>query len=138
MVILCNYPDQYRKDSKAAFKWLNENGSIADFNNLNDLLIRLTASLEPAKETRALFNSKNASVFVTAFKAFTESGMEDTAYGKFLEWFVSGGSETEIDGKSWDILDASHSTRDTGTVHGKIGYLVTLIEKYSDRFQKVA
>ena len=138
MVILCNYPDQYRKDSKTAFKWLNENGTISDFDNLNDLLTRLTVSVEATKEIRALFNSKNASVFVAAFKAFTESGMEDTAFGKFLEWFVDGGSETEIDGKSWDMLDASHSTRDTGTVHGKIDYLAALIEKYSDRLKKAA
>ena len=138
MVILCNYPDQYRKDSKAAFKWLNENGTIADFDNLNGLLTRLTVSVETTKEVRALFNSKNTSAFVTAFKAFTESGMEDTAFGKFLEWFVSGGSETEINGKSWNMLDTSHSTRDTGTVHGKIDYLVSLIEKYLDRFQKAA
>lgn len=138
MVILCNYPDQYRKDSKAAFKWLNENGTISDFDNLNDLLTRLTLSVEATKEIRALFNSKNACAFVTAFKAFTESGMEDTAFGKFLEWFVSGGSGTEINGKSWNMLDTSHSTRDTGTVHGKIDYLVALIEAYLERFQKAA
>ena len=138
MVILCNYTDQYRKDSKAAFKWLNENGTIADFNNLNDLLTRLAASAETTKEIRALFNNKNTSVFVAAFKAFTELGMEDTAFGKFLGWFVSGGSETEINGKSWNMLDTSRSTRDTGTVHGKIDYLVALIEKYFDRFQKAA
>ena len=27
-VLLCSYLDQYRKDSKVAFKWLNENGTI--------------------------------------------------------------------------------------------------------------
>ena len=138
MVLLCNYPDQYRKDSKAAFKWLNENGTIADFNDLNDLLTRLTASVETTKEIRSLFNSKNASVFVTAFKTFTESGRKDSEFGKFIEWFMNGGNKTEIDGKTWDMLNTSHSTRDTGTVHGKINYLVALVEMYSDKFQKVA
>ncbi len=138
MVILCNYPDQYRKDSKSAFKWLNENGTIADFDNLNDLLTRLTVSVEATKEIRALFNNKNASVFVAAFKAFTESGMEDTAFGKFLEWFVSGGSGTEINGKSWNMLDTSHSTRDSGVVHGKIEYLETLIKQYFKESRKAA
>ena len=27
MVLLCNYPDQYKKDTKLGFKWLNENGN---------------------------------------------------------------------------------------------------------------
>ena len=94
--------------------------------------------METTKEIRALFNSKNASVFVAALKAFTESGMEDTAYGKFLEWFVNGGSETEIDGKSWDALNTSHSTRDTGTVHGKLDYLMKLIKQYFQGFRKAA
>lgn len=138
MVLLCNYPDQYRKDSKAAFKWLNENGTIADFNDLNDLLTRLTASVETTREIRALFNNKNASIFIAAFKACSESGHEDTVFGKFLEWFISGGSETEIDGKSWDMLNASHSTRDSGTVHGKIAYLVALMEQYFKEIRKVA
>lgn len=94
--------------------------------------------MEATKESRALFNSKNASVFVAAYKDFTESGMEDTVFGKFLAWFVNGGNETEINGKSWNMLNTSHSTRDTGTVHGKIAYLVALMEEYLDKFQKAA
>lgn len=124
MVILCNYPDQFKKDAKLEFKWLNENGTMYDFGSLNDLLTRLTASVETTKEIRALFNNKNASVLVAAFKAFTESGMEDAAFGKFLEWFVNGGSET--------------STRDVGVIHKKIDYLVALIGQYTKENRKAA
>jgi len=138
MVLLCNYPDQYKKDTKLGFKWLNENGTINDFNSLNDLLTRLAASVEETREIRALFSSKNAHIFAAAFKAFTESGHADKEFGKFLEWFVNGGSETEIDGKPWDMLDTSHSTRDANVVHGKIDYLVTLIKRYSQELQKAA
>jgi len=138
MVTLCNYPDQYRKDSKTAFKWLNENASISDFDNLNDLLTRLTTSIEDKKEIRALFNSKHAHIFVAAFKAFTESGYEDAEFGKFLEWFVNGGNETEIDGKTWKELDISHSTRDSGVVHGKLNHLVELIKLYCTEVEKAA
>lgn len=127
MVILCNYPDKYRKDTKMGFKWLNENGTIYDFECLNNLLTRLAASLENAKDIKALFNKKNTYIFVAAFKAFTELGREDREFSDFLSWFVSGGNKTEIDGKSWDVLDMSHSTRDSGIVHGKLDYLVELI-----------
>ena len=75
---------------------------------------------------------------MAAFKVFVESGHEDAEYGKFLEWFVSGGNQMEIDGKSWDTIGADRSTRDVNTVHGKINYLVTLVEQYAKEVRKAA
>lgn len=137
-VLLCNYPDQYKKDTKLGFKWLNENGTISDFDSLNGLLTRLTASVETTKEIRGLFNSKHTHIFVAAFKAFTESGWKDAEFGKFLEWFVSDGNEIEIDGKTWNMLGIDRSTRDANTVHGKINHLMALMERYAKESQKAA
>lgn len=138
MVLLCNYPDQYKKDTKQGFKWLNENGTISDFEDTNNLLTRLIVSVDATPEIRKLFNSKHAHIFVAAFKAFTESGRNDTEFGRFLEWFVSGGSETEIDGKVWDILGVDRSTRDAGVVHTKVDYLVALMGQYFKEVSKAA
>lgn len=138
MVILSTYPDHYRKDTKTGFKWLNENGTLADFNNLDELLTRLTESTEITSEIRALFNSKSAYIFVSAFKAFTEMGREDKEFGEFLQWFLDGGKATEINGKSWLELDIDRSTRDANVVHGKLDYLVALINQYFNEVQKVA
>lgn len=131
IVIFCSYPDKYRKDTKMGFRWLNENANLHDFESADRLLTRLTDSIEPTKEIRELFNGKNSHVFVAAFKAFTESGMEDAGFNGFLKWFINGGNRTVVDGKSWDMLDTSHSTRDSAVVHGKIDYLVELIKRYS-------
>lgn len=136
--LLCNYPDLYRKDTKTNFKALNENASLSDFDDLNNLLSRLTASLENTSEIRALFNSKNAHIFITAFKAFMESGHEDKAFGKFLEWFVNGGNKTVIDGKSWETWNENKATRDTNIVRGKIDYIVALFQKYFEKIRKAA
>ena len=136
--LLCNYPELYRKDTKTNFKTLNENASLSDFDSLDNLLTRLTASLETTAEIKALFNSKHAHIFVTAFKIFVESGHKDEEYGTFLAWFVNGGCETEIDGRSWGTWDLNKSTRDTGVVHGKIDYLVALIGEYFTEIQKAA
>lgn len=100
MVLLCNDPDQYKGKTLQNFMWLNENASISDFDEINGLLTRLTASINATKEICTLFNSKHAHIFVAAFKVFVESGHEDKEFGKFLEWFINGGSETEIDGKA--------------------------------------
>lgn len=136
--LLCNYPDLYRKDTKTNFKELNENASLSDFDNLNELLTRLTASVEATTEIRALFNSKHAHIFITAFKTFIESGYEDKDYGKFLEWFVNAGNQTKINGKTWQVWNENKATRDANTVHGKIDYIVTLFGKYFTEIRKVA
>lgn len=138
MVLLCNYPDQYKKDSRIAFRWLNENAALCDFEDMDSLLTRLTASVEAVPEIRALFGSKNAHVFVAAFREFLGLGMEDREFGKFLNWFVGGGNKTEIDGKTWDILNADRATRDAATVHGKIAYLAALARQYSEKVRKAA
>ena len=138
MVLLCNYPDQYRKDTKQGFKWLNENGTMADFYGLDDLLTRLTDSTEITSEIRELFNSKNGYIFVAAFKAFNKSGREDKDFGRFLHWFINGGNNTEINGKTWMELDGKHCTRDNSVVHGKLDYLVALTNEYFKADTQVA
>lgn len=138
MVLLCSYPEHYKKDTKQGFKWLNENGTIYDFTSLNDLLTRLTASIEITAEIRALFNIKNGYIFVAAFKSFTKLGRKDEEFGKFLDWFVNGGNETEIGGKTWNELEANRASRDSGVVHGKLDYLVELIRWYFVEGRKVA
>ena len=136
IVLLCNYPDKYRKDTKQCFKWLNENGTMDDFRKTDDLLTRLAVSIQP--ENKPLFNRKNTYIFVAAFKAFIESGKEDTEFNGFLKWFVSDGKNTNIDGKTWDSLDITRSTKDSGVVHGKLDYLAALIKRYFVEIRKAA
>ena len=138
MVLLCSYPDQYRKDTKQGFKWLNDNRTIADFDRLDDLLTRLTVCVEDTSEIRALFTSKHAHIFVAAFKEFTTSGYEDKGYGKFLRWFVNGGNRTEIAGKTWEMWEENKATRDANIVHGKISYLSALMKEYFEKWEKAA
>lgn len=136
--LLCNYPEQYRKDTKQGFKWLNENAAIYDFECVKDLVTRLAASLEATTEIRALFNSKNAHIFITAFKAFLEMGYKDKDYGEFLEWFIHDGEKIQVDGKTWETWNENKATRDAATVHGKISYLMSLVELYTKKTRKVA
>lgn len=138
MILLCNYPKKYKKDTKIGFKWLNENATLYDFESVDNLLSRLTVAIDSKKEIRALFTSKNTSIFVTVFKAFTEIGRTDEEFGKFLQWFIDGGSETEIDGKTWEMLDTERATRDSSVVHGKIDYLVALMEQYFKEIRQAA
>jgi len=138
MVILSEYPNQYRKDTKIGFKWLNENATILDFENLDDLLTRLVESTEITSEIRKLFNRKSAYIFVAAFKAFTKLGREDKEFGEFLHWLIAEGKNTEINGKTWVELDVDRSTRDSNVVHGKLDYLTALINQYFTEVKKVA
>lgn len=136
--LLCIHPDLYRKDTKINFKALNENASLSDFDNLNDLLTRLTVSVGTTTEIRGLFNSKHAHIFITAFNRFLEMGHEAKEYGKFLEWFVNGGNESKINGTTWETLNENKATRDTNIVRGKIDYLEALFGKYFSEVKKAA
>ena len=138
MVILYEYPSQYRKDTKVSFKWLNDNATIFDFENLNDLLTRLTESTEITSEIRGLFNRKNGYIFVATFKAFTELRREDKEFGEFLQWLITEGKDTENNGKTWTELDIDRSTRDSGTVHGNLDYLTALVKQYFTEVKNVA
>ena len=109
-----------------------------DTSTAEDYAGMATSSIGAEKEIRALFNSKHTHIFVAAFKVFVESGHEDTEYGKFPELFVNGGNKTEIDGKSWELMEIDRSTRDTSVVHGKINYLVALVEQYAKEVRKAA
>lgn len=138
MVIMCNYPDSYRKNSKANFEWLNENASIYDFESLNGLLTRLTDSLEITAEIKELFSVKNAHIVIAAFKAFTETGKPDKEFKGFLEWFVNDGSKTEVDGKTWNDWNLNRASRDTSVVFGKYSYLMEIVKQYTTENLKVA
>ena len=63
-VLLCNYPDEYKKETKKNFEWLNENACISDFENLDKLLSRLADSLETIEEAKVLFDVKHTHIFV--------------------------------------------------------------------------
>ena len=138
MVILSYYPEQYRKDTKAAFSWLNENATMYDFNSMDNLLTRLTESTQITREIHELFNRKNAQVFVAAFKAFTELGREDKEFGEFFQWFVAEGKYTVINERTWVELDVDSSTTTSSVVHGKLDYLLALINQYFTEIKKVA
>lgn len=138
MVILCYYPNKYRKDTKEAFKWLNENGTMADFANLEKLLNRLTDCLEVTPEIRNLFVQKNAYIFVAAFKEFTELGKSDRLFNDFLHWFVAEGMEMELDGQTWDTLNEDRATCDAYVIRGKLNYITGLMDLYIQTQPEVA
>lgn len=141
MVLLCSYPDEYRKETRKNFEWLNENASLYDFECVDSLLTKLTDSLNVTSEIKELFNIKHAHIIVATFKKFIELGKDTKDFGKFLEWFINGGNETEIDGitwNEWNDQDIRRSTRDTSVIHGKLNYMITLIDQYYEELRKVA
>lgn len=138
-VILCNYPEEFKRETRKNFEWLNENASLYDFESVDSLLTNLTDSLEITPEIKELFNIKHAHIVVAAFKKFVELGNDSNDFGNFLKWFVNGGNEIEINGRTWDSLyNPNHSTRDLNVVIGKLDYMVALIGRYTEGVKKVA
>lgn len=137
-VILCNYPENFKKDAQKGFEWLNENGTLQDFETVDSLLTRIS-SLDTTPGARELFNPKHAHIFVAVFKTFAEVRKPDNDFGKFLEWLVNGGNNVMIDGESWNSLNEKYkSTRDVYIVREKLNFLVSLMNQYFEKDRKAA
>lgn len=136
MMLLCYYREQYKKDAKKGFKWLNENGTLLDFKNLAELLDKLSDTVTLTDSNKELFDGKNVHITAAAFKEFSDR-FDYREFGKFLEWFVTDGKETIVNGLTWEELKGNRSTRDNSVINGKIDYFKAVIEEYRV-LQKVA
>ena len=140
-ILLCDYPNEYQSETKKNFEWLNENSVILDYENLDKLLTRLTDILENTEELKTLFDIKHSHIFTAVFRKFTESERKDSEFGDFLQWFISKGSQTTINERTWQNLNdrtVFRSTRDKSIVLEKLDYLEKLMDLYFRDIQRAA
>lgn len=138
MVILCSYPDKYHKNTIQGFKWLNENAAICDFNELGEMLDKLTDIVINISGVRDVFNRKDTPIFTALYKRLTDDGMDGIQFCDFMQWFIGDGHVELIDGKTWDELDAKTGTRDTALVNAKLNHLLALAKEFEAENKKAA
>ncbi len=138
MVLLCNYPDKYHKNMIQGFRWLNENATICDFNELGKLLDKMTDSVIDIPGACNIFNRKNSPVFTATYKRLADGGMDGIQFRDFIQWFIGNGHTEMIDGKTWDELDAKTGTRDTTLINAKLNHLLTLARQFATENKKAA
>ena len=127
-VMLMFHFDKWNKNGKKLSKYLNDNASESEFEHLNENISRLENII--TDNTKILFNSRDTFIWFTLFDKFTKFGVEDNKFGDFLNAFVDDLRNKPVDGKLFDRVDDSGSTKDRGNITAKLHILETLMKEY--------
>ena len=122
------YFDKWNKNGKKLASFLDKNAKKEDFEVLNNNIERLENIV--TEETKSLFNNKNAFIWFTLFNKFTKFGLNDSKFADFLNAFVSGLREKSVDGKLFDTVDETGSTKDKSVIADKLHILETLMNEF--------
>ena len=120
--------DKWNKNGKKLASYLDNNANKKDFEVLNSNISRLENII--TEETKSLFNNKNTFIWLTLFNQFTQLGLEDGKFSEFLHSFVNGLREKSVDGKLFDTVDETGSTKDKAVIADKLHILETLMYEY--------
>ena len=127
-VMITNFLDKWNKTSNKNPLYINENATDEQFKKLNDNITRLENIV--TDDTKSLFNAKDSFIWFALFDKFTHTGLNDTEFEKFLNAFVAGLRNKEVDGKQFDRVDDTGSTKDKANIVTKLHILETLMNEF--------
>ena len=127
-VMITNYIDKWNKNGKKLATYINENATDEQFKKLNDNIARLENIV--TDDTKTLFNARDSFIWFALFEKFTQFGLDDIEFSRFLEAFVDGLREKEVDGKQFDHVDDKGSTKDKINISTKLHILETLMREF--------
>ena len=95
---------------------------------LNNNIVRLENIV--TDNTKLLFNARDSFIWFALFDKFTQTGFDDVEFGRFLNAFVNGLRDKEVDGKQFDRVDDTGSTKDKANIVAKLHILETLMNEF--------
>lgn len=129
-VMIIFFKDAWKTNAEKNALYVETNGEKEQFDLLNDYLKRMYVLVEDDDELANLFEKKDAPLWIALFDRFVKLGMDDSRFGDFLRAFIGGLRETKIDGESFDDIKGNKSTKNKGTIFGKLDYLETLMMNF--------
>ena len=127
--VMCMFHlEKWNKNGKKMATYLNENSSIDEFEKLDTNIGRLEKIV--TDDVKDIFNSKDSFIWLTLFDRFSELGVEDIKFAEFLKSFKNGFRDREVDGKLFDTVDQTGSTKDKAIIIAKLHILETLMNEY--------
>ncbi len=129
-VMCCNYFQNWKKQCKAACKYLNSNADKEVFKRLENNLHRLESII--TDDIKDIFNSKDSFLFLTLFDRFTKLGLRDIEFARFLSEFKYHLRHTRknAEGLLFDEIDKEKSTKDKAVVGAKLDMLETMMKQF--------
>ena len=127
-VMIINYIDKWNKNGKKLATYINDNAKEEQFEKLNNNIARLENIV--TDNTKLLFNAKDSFIWFALFDKFSHTGIDDVEFGKFLDAFINGLRDKEVDGKKFDRVDDTGSTKDKANIISKLRIIGTLMNEY--------
>lgn len=130
-----NHLDDWKKQPKAACKYLNENATEEEFESFAENIHRLEKIV--TDDIKDIFNKKDSFIFLTLFDRFTKlqstkREMEDIKFAEFLKEF---GKNLRLNkrnekGLLFDEIDKDLSTKDKQVITDKLNMLERLMFEF--------
>ena len=127
-VMITNFIDKWNKTGNKNPLYINENATVDQFEKLNNNIARLENIV--TDNTKLLFNARDSFIWFALFDKFTQTGFDDVEFGRFLNAFVNGLRDKEVDGKQFDRVDDTGSTKDKANIVVKLHILETLMNEF--------
>lgn len=127
-VMITNFIDKWNKTGNKNPLYINKNATVDQFKKLNDNIARLENIV--TGDTKLLFNARDSFIWFALFDKFTQTGLDDVEFGRFLNAFVNGLRDKEVDGKQFDRVDDTGSTKDKANIVAKLHILETLMREF--------
>ena len=127
-VMITNFIDKWNKSGNKNPSFINKNATADQFEKLNNDISRLENIV--SERAKTLFNTRDSFIWFALFDKFTQTGFDDKDFGRFLNAFVNGLRNKEVDGKQFDRVDDTGSTKDKVNIITKLHILETLMNEY--------
>ena len=127
-VMITHFIDKWNKSGNKNPSFINKNATTDQFEKLNNDISRLENIV--SERTKALFNARDSFIWFDLFNKFTQTGLDDKEFGKFLNVFVDGLRNKAVDGQLFDRVDDTGSTKDKANIIAKLHILETLMNEF--------
>ena len=127
-VMITNFIDKWNKSGNKNPSFINKNATVDQFEKLNNDISRLENIV--SERAKTLFNTRDSFIWFALFDKFTQTGFDDKDFGRFLNAFVNGLRNKEVDGKQFDRVDDTGSTKDKANIISKLHILETLMNEF--------
>lgn len=125
-----NHFDNWKKQPKPAFKYLNEKATEEEFDAFADNLHRLENVI--TEDIKDIFNKKDSFIFLTLFDRFSKLGVDDNRFADFLREFKGNSRNVKRNEKGllFDEIDKELSTKDKQVISDKLDLLEKLMNNF--------
>ncbi len=129
-VMCMNYFDEWTKEAKKLFRYINDHATEKEFDVLEENLHRLENVV--TDDIKDIFNKKDSFIFLTLFDKFSKLGVNDIKFADFLRKFKSNYRTTvrNINGLLFDEIKQSSSTKAKQVIADKLDMIENLMNEY--------